>query len=86
MHDETTDRIIEMAWQDRVTFDAIQQQFGIPESEVIKIMRRELKPSSFKMWRRRVSGRSTKHASKRGMKVSKFKSQQQRAISGNKIT
>ena len=56
-----TSRIIEMAWEDRTTFDSIKDQFGLSESEVIKIMRKHMKRSSFKMWRKRVSGRKTKH-------------------------
>ena len=56
------DRIIEMAWEDRTPFEAISFQFGISEQETIEIMRREMKPSSFKMWRERVQGRTTKHA------------------------
>ena len=56
-----TSRIIEMAWEDRTTFDSIEDQFGLSESEVIKIMRKNMKRSSFKMWRERVSGRKTKH-------------------------
>ena len=55
------DRIIEMAWEDRTTFDTIYDQFGIAESEVIKIMRQSMKRSSFLMWRSRVNGRKTKH-------------------------
>ena len=55
------DRVIEMAWEDRTTFDAIFETFGLNESEVISLMRRNLKPSSFKLWRKRVSGRKTKH-------------------------
>jgi uncharacterized protein (TIGR03643 family) len=55
------DRIIGMAWEDRTTFDVIKDQFGINEAEVIKIMRTNMKPSSFKMWRERVQGRKTKH-------------------------
>ena len=54
-------RIIEMAWEDRTSFDAIEQQFGLNEAAVIALMRRELKLSSFKMWRERVTGRKTKH-------------------------
>ena len=54
------DRIIEMAWEDRTTFEAIQFQFKLSEQDVIKLMRRELKSSSFKMWRQRVQGRKTK--------------------------
>jgi uncharacterized protein (TIGR03643 family) len=59
--DDDVDRIIEMAWEDRTPFEAIQSQFKLNEEGVIKLMRRHLKPSSFKLWRRRVSGRSTKH-------------------------
>ncbi len=61
MLNETTNRIIEMAWEDRTPFDAIKAQFGISEKEVIKILRKNLKKSSFKLWRKRVSGRKTKH-------------------------
>jgi uncharacterized protein (TIGR03643 family) len=56
------DRIIEMAWEDRTSFEAIQYQFGLSEKEVIELMRKEMKSSSFRMWRKRVSGRKTKHA------------------------
>ncbi len=58
------DRIIMMAWEDRTSFDAIKKQFGILPGEVIKLMRHELKPSSFKLWRRRTHGRITKHEAK----------------------
>ena len=58
---EQIDRIIEMAWEDRTPFDAILIQFGLKEEAVIKLMRSEMKPSSFKMWRSRVQGRKTKH-------------------------
>ena len=58
------DRIIMMAWEDRTSFDAIKEQFGILPGEVIKLMRAELKPSSFKLWRRRTHGRITKHEAK----------------------
>ncbi|MDA9951015.1 TIGR03643 family protein [Oligoflexaceae bacterium] len=61
---EEKSRIIEMAWEDRTPFDAIAEQFDVSEDEVIKIMRSSLKPSSFRLWRKRVSGRSTKHAAK----------------------
>ena len=56
------DRIIEMAWEERTPFEAIAYQFGVSEQEVIALMRQSLKPSSFRLWRRRVSGRKTKHA------------------------
>ena len=58
---EDISRIIEMAWEDRTPFEAIEGLFGLPEKEVIALMRREKKPSSFRMWRKRVSGRATKH-------------------------
>ncbi|MCH7397190.1 TIGR03643 family protein [Belliella sp. R4-6] len=80
------DRIIEMAWEDRTSFDAIERQFGIVEKDVINIMRREMKPSSFRMWRARVQGRKTKHASKSPEDVNHFKCAQQRTITLNKIS
>jgi len=80
------DRIIEMAWEDRTTFDAIEFQFGINEQEVIEIMRKEMKPSSFRMWRKRVQGRSTKHAKKRPFSEGRHKSSRQKTISNNKIS
>lgn len=54
-------RIIEMAWEDRTPFEAIEHQFGLPEKAVISLMQSSLKPSSFRLWRKRVSGRNTKH-------------------------
>ncbi len=79
------DRIIEMAWEDRTTFEAIEFQFGLKEEEVINIMRRQMKPSSFRMWRKRVQGRSTKHQKLRSNAKGRFKSTRQKNISGNKI-
>ena len=64
--DATVSRIVEMAWEDRTTFEAIEAQFGLNESAVIDLMREQMKPSSFRMWRKRVSGRRTKHAVLRG--------------------
>jgi uncharacterized protein (TIGR03643 family) len=80
------DRIIEMAWEDRTPFDAIKLQFGVAENEVITLMRRELKPSSFKLWRERVQNRATKHAQLRSEDVDRFKCNRQRQITGNKIS
>jgi len=81
------DRIIEMAWEDRTTFSAIEFQFGIPESKVIEIMRSELKRSSFNLWRKRVnSGVSQKHEKKRSDGINRFKCSRQKHISGNKIS
>jgi len=59
---EDLDRIIEMAWEDRTPFEAIEFQFGLSEPQVVALMQQQLKSSSFKLWRRRVSGRKTKHA------------------------
>ena len=83
---EDIDRIIEMAWEDRTPFEAIEFQFGLPEKEVIELMRSEMKPSSFKMWRKRVQGRTTKHVKKRPFVKGTFKSSRQKAISMNRIS
>ena len=83
---EQIDRIIEMAWEDRTPFDAILIQFGLKEEAVIKLMRSEMKPSSFKMWRSRVQGRKTKHLKRRGNNIDRFKCSRQRGISNNKIS
>lgn len=80
------DRIIEMAWEDRTTFDAIELQFGLKHKEVIAFMRKEMKASSFKMWRKRMGNRATKHAAKRSTDILRFKCDRQRAITFNKIT
>ncbi len=81
------DRIIEMAWEDRTPFEAIETQFGVNEAAVIKLMRKELKESSFKMWRKRVnSGVSQKHLKKRNSEIDRFKCSRQRSISLNKIS
>lgn len=73
-----------MAWEDRTPFDAIEKQFGLPEKEVIKLMRREMKPSSFQMWRERVQGRKTKHSALQSS--DKFKSNSQREITQNRLS
>ena len=89
MNSNDIDRIIEMAWEDRTTFDAIKMQFGVDEKDVIKIMRSNLKRSSFKVWRKRVSGRKTKHLkvlNKEGISTLRFKCSRQRNISNNRIT
>lgn len=80
------DRIIEMAWEDRTPFEAIKFQFGISEQQTIAIMRSELKLSSFKMWRKRVQGRATKHAKLRINGIVRFKCQLQKQITHNKIS
>lgn len=81
-----TDRIIEMAWEDRTPFEAIEFQFGLSEKEVIAFMRANSKASSFKMWRKRMAGRSTKHRELRVAGVDRFKCTMQKAISMNKIS
>jgi uncharacterized protein (TIGR03643 family) len=53
--------VIQMAWEDRTTFETIKERIGISESDVIKIMRTMLRPDSFKLWRKRMKGRVTKH-------------------------
>lgn len=80
------DRIIEMAWEDRTTFEAIKFQFGISEQEVINLMRKQMKPKSFKMWRKRVSGRKTKHEKLRTFVSGRFKCSRQKQITSNKIS
>ncbi len=64
-----TSRVIEMAWEDRTPFGAIEHSYGLDETSVIKLMRQELKPSSFRLWRERVTGRNTKHEAKRDFAV-----------------
>jgi uncharacterized protein (TIGR03643 family) len=80
------DRIIEMAWEDRTPFDAITYQFNLKEQEIISLMRRELKPSSFRLWRKRVQGRATKHSKKRNFDEGRFKCSRQRTITNNSIS
>ena len=81
---ESIDRIIEMAWEDRTPFEAIEFQFGLPEAAVIRLMRRELKPGAFRRWRKRVQGRATKHEKLRETDTLRFRSSRQKAISGNR--
>jgi uncharacterized protein (TIGR03643 family) len=84
--EEDLDRIIGMAWEDRTPFEAIEAQFGIKEKEVIELMRKHMKASSFRMWRKRMAGRSTKHANLRGEDVDRFRCSRQKHISNNKIS
>lgn len=81
------DRIIEMAWEDRTPFEAIEYQFSLTQQEVIQFMRTNLKASSFKLWRKRVNSKvSIKHQFKRSQEVQRFKCTRQRTISNNKIS
>ncbi|KAB8331134.1 TIGR03643 family protein [Scytonema tolypothrichoides VB-61278] len=75
---EIINRIIEMAWEDRTPFEAIEKQFGLQEKQVIALMRREMKASSFRMWRERVTGRKSKHLEKREFVAGRFKSANQK--------
>lgn len=74
------DRIIEMAWEDRTPFEAIEKQFGLRENEVIKLMRKEMKLSSFKMWRKRMYSRKQKHSAFRSPETTRFRSPMQRSF------
>ena len=81
------DRVIEMAWEDRTPFEAIQFQFNLSEQQVIKLMRNQLKRSSFNRWRKRGnSGVSQKHLKKRNPEIDRFKCTRQRQISSNRIS
>ena len=84
--DREVDRIIEMAWEDRTPFEAIEFQFGLAEKDVIKFMQQQMKPSSFRMWRKRVQGRKTKHQNLRLDDVKTFKSSRQKHITHNSIS
>jgi uncharacterized protein (TIGR03643 family) len=87
MEQNDIDRIIEMAWEDRTPFEAIKMQFGFSEADVIALMRKELKRSSFNLWRKRVnSGVSQKHAQRRNPEINRFKCSRQKTISLNKIS
>ena len=76
LSDVDKDRIIEMAWEDRTPFEAIEYQFGLKENDVRQIMRTSLKESSFKLWRKRVKGRKTKH--EKTFDSTRFKSKNQK--------
>lgn len=84
--DAHTDRIIEMAWEDRTPFEAIHYQFGLSEDNVKALMKKTLKFSSYTLWRNRVENCHTKHAKKRNADINRFKCNRQRAISSNKIS
>ena len=77
MDQDSLNRIIEMAWEDRTPFDVIYQEFDISQRELERLMRNNLKPSSFKLWRKRVSGRKTKHIAKRNNQIDRHKCDRQ---------
>ena len=84
--DADLNRIIEMAWEDRTPFDAITFQFGLEEDEVKALMKKTLKFSSYKRWRKRVENCNTKHLKTRSEEIGRFKSKAQRGITGNRIS
>ena len=86
MDTKDIDRIIGMAWEDRTPFYAIKAQFGLTEKDVIELMRKEMKRSSFVMWRERVTGRKTKHRALRSEDTIRFKCKLQRTITHNKMS
>ncbi|MDZ4751000.1 MAG: TIGR03643 family protein [Flavobacteriales bacterium] len=87
LSEESLDRVIGMAWEDRTPFEAIKNQFDLSESDVITLMRKTLKRSSFNLWRKRVnSGVSNKHLMKQPSDMNRFKCTRQRAITGNRIS
>jgi uncharacterized protein (TIGR03643 family) len=84
--DVDIDRVIEMAWEDRTPFDAIEFQFGLKEADVKELMKKNLKLGSYKLWRKRVHNCNTKHVAKRSADITRFKCSLQRAITHNKIS
>jgi uncharacterized protein (TIGR03643 family) len=84
LSEQDIDRIIQMAWEDRTPFEAIEMQFGLKNKEVIVLMRKHSKRSSFEMWRKRTQGRKTKHENARNDEVTRFKCARQKGT-GNKI-
>jgi uncharacterized protein (TIGR03643 family) len=86
LSEKDINRIIEMSWEDRTPFDAIFMQFILREDQVKELMKKELKFSSYKLWRERVENCKTKHQKIRNQEINRFKCQLQRPISNNKIS
>lgn len=86
LSEEDIDRIINMAWEDRTPFEAIETQFGLTEAEVIKLMKHEMRLNNWKKWRARVQGRKTKHRQLRDKSVLNFKAKAQKQITQNRIS
>ena len=78
LSDADLDRIIQMAWEDRTSFDTIRSQFGLTPGNVIKLMRQQLTASSFNLWRKRTAGRRTKHQALRSFRIGRFRAPGQR--------
>ena len=79
LEEEQINRIIEMAWEDRTPFEAIEYQFGLKENDVRALMRKHMKRRSFEIWRERVKGRTAKHAALRPFAEGRFRSSNQKA-------
>ena len=86
LDERSLNRIVEMAWEDRTPFEAIQAQFGLDEAEVIRLMKHLMHRRNWKKWRARVQGRATKHRKLRNYKTGRFKASRQKHISLNKIS
>jgi len=86
LSDTDIDRIVNMAWEDRTPFEAIETQFGLKEADVIKLMKYQMRLNSWKRWRARVQGRKTKHQKRRAKSVTRFKSKMQKVITSNRIS
>jgi uncharacterized protein (TIGR03643 family) len=86
LSEKEVDRIIEMAWEDRTPFEAIKYQFSLSEADVIALMRNKLKPSSWRLWRKRAQNISLKHLKKRSLAINRFKCTLQRTVTINKIS
>ncbi len=84
--DAAIDRIIEMAWEDRTPFEAIEFQFGLKEADVIRLMKHEMQLKNWKKWRARVQGRATKHLALRSEEVDRFRCSRQRQVTRNRIS
>ena len=84
LSDADTSRVIEMAWEDRTSFDVIEKLYALSESQVIRLMRQNLSERSFKNWRARVTGRKTKHASSTSSDITRSHCKTQYKIRGNK--
>ncbi|MCB0642973.1 MAG: TIGR03643 family protein [Phaeodactylibacter sp.] len=80
------DRIVNMAWEDRTPFEAIEVQFGLSEAEVIQLMKQQMQLRNWKKWRARVQGRATKHRKRRETGPWRFRSAAQKTITGNRIS
>ena len=86
LDERAIDRIVGMAWEDRTPFEAIEQQFGLSEAEVIKLMKQQMRERNWRKWRARVQGRKTKHARLRDKAVDRFRASRQKQITRNRIS